>query len=153
MVEQELARLGLVLPKMPTAVASYVVYKIAGHMVFVSGQLPMLDGQLQYKGKIGKEFNVQQGADAARLCAQNILSALHHAVQGDWSRVKSVVRIGGFVNCGDSFEDHPKVINGASNLFVAVFGEEIGRHSRAAVGVNSLPLGAAVEVDAVFELA
>ena len=152
MVEQELAKLGLVLPALPTSVASYVIYKFASGMVFISGQLPMLDRQLQYKGKVGNELTVQQGADAARLCAQNILSALNNAIQGDWSRVKSVVRVGGFVNCDGAFEDHPKVINGASNLFVAVFGQEIGCHSRTAVGVNSLPLGAAVEVDAIFEL-
>ncbi len=153
MVEKELAKLGLVLPPLQDSVASYAVYKIVGNLVFVSGQLPMLDGQLQYKGRVGKEFTVQQGADAARLCAQNILSALNSAVNGGWSRVTSVVRVGGFVNCEASFIDHSKVINGASGLFLAVFGEKAGCHSRVAVGVNSLPLGAAVEVDAIFELA
>ena len=153
MVEKKLAHLGLVLPPLPSSVASYSIYKVVGNLVFVSGQLPMLDGQLQYKGRVGNEFTVQHGTDAARLCAQNILSALKSAVNGEWSRVASVVRVGGFVNCEASFMDHSKVINGASSLFLNVFGEQAGCHSRVAIGVNSLPLGAAVEVDAVFELA
>lgn len=152
MVEQELAKLGLVLPDLQKEIGVYIPYRVAGNLVFVTGRLPMLDGALQYKGKLGKDFSVPQGADAARLCAQHILSVIKNAVDGDWAKIKSVVRINGAINCEPSFEDHPKVMNGASNLFVAVFGEQIGKHTRTAIGVNSLPLGAAVEIDAIFEL-
>ena len=152
MVEQELAKLGLVLPDLPKEVGVYVPYKVAGNLVFVTGRLPMLDDALQYKGKIGKDLSVPQGADAARLCAQNILSVMKNVVEGDWAKIKSVVRINGALNCEPSFEDHPKVMNGASTLLVTVFGEQVGCHTRTAIGVNSLPLGAAVEIDAVFEL-
>jgi enamine deaminase RidA (YjgF/YER057c/UK114 family) len=152
MVEQELAKLGLVLPDMPREVSSYIQYRIAGSFIFITGRLPMLDGALQYKGKVGKDLTVQQGTDAARLCAQNLLSVVKHAVGGDWAKIKSIVRVNGAINCESSFEDHSKVMNGASNLLVAVFGEQVGCHTRTAIGVNSLPFGAAVEIDAVFEL-
>lgn len=152
MIEQELAKLGLVLPSLPKEIGVYVPYRVAGNLVFVTGRLPMLDEVLQYKGKIGKDLSVPQGTDAAKLCAQNILSVMKSAAGGDWAKIKSIVRINGAINCESSFEDHPKVMNGASNLLVAVFGEQIGKHTRTAIGVNSLPFGAAVEVNAIFEL-
>jgi enamine deaminase RidA (YjgF/YER057c/UK114 family) len=152
MIESRLQELGLVLPVMPGALANYVPFKIAGGMLYISGQLPMHEGVVQYKGKVGKDISVEQGVDAARLCALNILGVIKHATGGDWSKVKSVVRICGFVNCETNFQDHPKVINGASDLMVDIF-QENGRHARAAVGCNSLPKNASVEIEATIELA
>lgn len=152
MVEKELEKLGLVLPELPKAVALYAQYRISDTFIFISGQLPIFEGVLQYKGKVGKELSVPQGADAARLCAQNVLSVLKNAVAGEWGKIKSIVRINGFINSESSFENHPKVVDGASNLFIAAFGDQIGKHTRTAIGVNGLPLGAAVEIDAIFEL-
>lgn len=152
MVEERLKALGLVLPTLPSALANYVPFKIAGSMLYISGQLPMHDGALQYLGKVGKEISVAQGFDAARLCALNILWVIKYAIGGDWSKVKSIVRLGGFVNCEATFQEHSKVINGASDLMVEIF-QENGRHALAAIGCNSLPKNASVEVEATIELA
>lgn len=152
MVERELAKLGLVLPDYPKEIGVYIPYRVSGSLLFITGRLPILDNTLQYKGKIGKDLTIPQGTDAARLCAQNILTVVKKAVNGNWSKIKSVTRINGLINCESSFEDHSKVMNGASSLLVTVFGEQIGSHTRTAAGVNSLPLGAAVEIDAIFEL-
>ncbi len=152
MVEQELAKLGLVLPNPPKAIATYKQFLMTGNFVYVSGQLPLLDGVLQYKGTVGKDLSVPQGGDAARLCSLNILSIIRLAVDGDWSKIKSLIRINGFVNTESSFEHHSKVINCASELLLGVLGEEVGGHTRTSIGVSSLPLGAAVEIDAIFEL-
>ncbi len=151
MVEKKLEELGLVLPAMPKAVANYLAYKVVGNTVIISGQLPVRDGEFPYTGKIGKELSLEEGMNAARLCGLNILAHLKNAVDGDWNRVKQCVRLGGFVNAIDGFKDHPKVINGVSDLMVDVFGDK-GRHARAAVGVGSLPLNVCVEVEAMFEI-
>jgi enamine deaminase RidA (YjgF/YER057c/UK114 family) len=124
-------------------------YSIAGNMVIISGQLPLKEGEVTFKGKVGQDLSLEEGQAAARLCAINILTQLKMACAGDLTRVKQCVRLGGFVNCGPNFTDQPKVINGASDLMVDVFGNA-GRHARAAVGINALPLGAAVEVEAMF---
>jgi len=151
-IEQNLEKLGLVLPKAPVAIANYIPFVIQGDMVIISGQLPVREGHLHYKGKVGIDFSIEEGQDAARLCGLNILTQLKTACEDDLNRVEKCLRIGGFVNCSPDFTDQPKVINGVSDLMVDVFGPEIGRHARAAIGVNALPLGASVEVEALFRI-
>lgn len=148
-IDQKLSSLGIILPTPPQAVANYVPYAMAENMVIISGQLPIKDGEVAFKGKVGQDLSLEEGQAAARQCAINILTQLKVACDGDLGRVKRCVRLGGFVNCGPDYIDQPKVINGASDLMVEVFGEP-GRHARVAVGVNALPLGAAVEIEAAF---
>ena len=147
-VASRLEELGIALPDAPPPVANYVPYRIAGSLVFVSGQVST-GGSGLIVGQLGNSLSVEEGRAAARACAINLLAQLHSATQGDLDRVASVVRLGGFVNCTSEFSDHPAVINGASDLMVDVFGE-VGRHARTAVGCPSLPLGVAVEVDGTF---
>jgi len=148
-IDQKLASLDITLSAPPQAVANYVPFAMAGSMVIISGQLPMKEGLVIFKGKVGQDLSLEDGQAAARQCAINILTVLKAACGGNLGRVKQCVRLGGFVTCGPDFTDQPKVINGASDLMVEVFGEA-GRHARAAVGVNALPLGAAVEIEATF---
>jgi len=150
-IDSRLAELKIKLPEPPAPVASYVPYVVSGNMVFISGQVTMADGGLQYVGTIGKELTLEDGKSAARLCAINVLAQLR-AAAGDLDRVRRCVRLGVFVNAVPGYAQHPEVANGASDLIVEVFGDA-GRHSRAAVGAGSLPRNVAVEVDAVFELA
>jgi enamine deaminase RidA (YjgF/YER057c/UK114 family) len=150
-VLDKLSSLGIDLPAAPKAVANYLPATQAGDLVFVSGQLPMKDGQLAFKGKLGADVSVEDGYAAARQCTINALAALNGIIDGQWDRVAQVVRVGGFVASAEGFTDQPKVINGASDLVVEVFGDA-GRHARAAVGVSELPLGAAVEVEFTFRL-
>lgn len=151
-VLDKLTTLGITLPAPAAAVANYLPAVIAGDMVIVSGQLPLKDGKLTCTGKLGKDVSIEDGYAAARQCGINALAALNNVIAGDWSRVAQVVRLGGFVASAEGFTDQPKVINGASDFMVEVFGEQ-GRHARAAVGVAELPLGAAVEVEFSFRLA
>ncbi|MBX9977228.1 MAG: RidA family protein [Alphaproteobacteria bacterium] len=153
MVLANLQKSGIVLPTPASAVANYVGYQIMGKILVVSGQLPLMDGKLQYEGTLTttNTGDVDFGYQAARLCAINILAQVNQAIGGDWSKIKQCVRLGGFVACAADFKDHPRVINGASDLMVEILGGA-GRHARAAVGVSSLPLGANVEVEALFEL-
>lgn len=151
-IDARLAELGLVLPATAPALANYVPYTISDHLVFVSGQIGISDGKPQFLGKLGADMSVDEGYRAARLCGLNLIAQIKAACAGDLDRVRRVVRLGGFVNCTADFTDQPKVINGASDLMVEVFGD-IGRHARAAVGAPNLPLGVAVEVDGVFEIA
>ncbi len=150
-IEARLAELGVALPKAAAPVANYVPWVITGKLLFIAGQVTLVDGKAQYVGQLGREFGVEDGAKAARLCAINILAQVK-AATGELDRVARCVKLTGFVNATPDFKDHPKVVNGASDLMVEAFGES-GRHARAAVGVSGLPLGVAVEVDAVFELA
>jgi enamine deaminase RidA (YjgF/YER057c/UK114 family) len=147
-----LADLGLELPEIPAPVANFVPYARTGNLVFISGQVPLRDGKVCFVGKLGAGVSIDEGKEAARLCALYVLATLAHACGGDLDRVVRCVRLGGFVNAVPEFTEHPAVMNGASDLMVAVLGER-GRHARAAVGVGSLPLGVAVEVDAIFEIA
>ncbi|MFN3233639.1 MAG: RidA family protein [Alphaproteobacteria bacterium] len=147
-IAARLQELGIELPEPPKPVASYVPYVITGDLIFVSGQVPMDANGIQYRGIVGYDFSVEEAQDAARLCALNIVAQLSDALDGNLDRVTRVVRLGGFVRCTGDFTDQPKVINGASDLMVEIFGDT-GRHARAAVGVNALPVGVAVEVDAV----
>jgi enamine deaminase RidA (YjgF/YER057c/UK114 family) len=150
-IDSRIAELGIKLPEPPAPVASYVPYVVSGNLVFISGQVTMADGGLQYVGIVGKEISLEDGKAAARLCAINVLAQLRVAA-GDLDRVKRCVRLGVFVNAVPGYAQHPEVANGASDLMLEVFGDA-GRHSRASVGAGSLPRNVAVEVDAVFELA
>ena len=150
-IEARLEKLGISLPPAPAAVASYVPYVRTGDLVFVAGQIPISGGDIVYRGAVGAEVSVEDGAAAARLCALNIIAQVRAACDGELDRVVRCVRLGGYVNAGSDFVDHPKVVNGASELIVEVFGEA-GRHARIAVGASNLPLGVAVEIDAVFEV-
>jgi enamine deaminase RidA (YjgF/YER057c/UK114 family) len=149
--EQKLAALGLELPVAAAPVANYVGYTVSGKTVYISGQLPFRDGKIAYAGRLGAGVSVDDGYAAGRQCGLNILAQLKAACGGDLDRVARVLRLGGFVNSSPEFTDAPKCVNGASDLMVAVFGDA-GGHARAAVGVASLPAGAAVEVDAIVEL-
>ncbi|MFZ2871962.1 RidA family protein [Zavarzinia sp.] len=149
--DSRLAELGITLPVPAAPVANYVPFVVTGDLLFVSGQLPIgPDGLV--KGKLGNDLDAEAGNAAARLCAINLIAQAKIALGGDLSRVKRVVKLVAFIACNDAFTDQPKVANGASDLFVAVFGDA-GRHARSAVGTNALPLGAAVEVEAIFEIA
>lgn len=149
--DSKLAELGIVLPEPAAPVANYVPFVIVGNLVFISGQVSSTSDRL-IKGKLGADLSLEEGIEAARACGINLIAQLRTATRGDLDRVKRVVKLGGFVNCTPDFVDHPKVVNGASDLMVAVFGDA-GRHARAAVGSPSLPMGAAVEIDGVFEIA
>jgi len=151
-IDARLKDLGLTLPQAAAPAANYVPYVQSGNLVFVSGQITLENGDLKYVGRVGEDFNTEQAYEAAKLCGLNLIAQIKAACGGDLDRVTRVVRLGGFVNCTADFTDHPKVINGASDLMAEVFGE-VGKHARAAVGVNTLPLGVAVEVDGVFEVA
>ncbi len=151
-IQTKLEEMGLSLPKVAAPAANYVPYVVSGTMIYVSGQIPFLNGEKMHLGRVGENLSTEDGAKAAQACALNILAQVHEAVDGDWSKVKRCVKLGGFVNCTPDFTDQPVVINGASNLIGEVLGEA-GKHARFAVGAPSLPLGVAVEIDAVFELA
>ena len=150
-VEARLKDLGVVVPEGPTPIANYVPFTVSGTTAYISGQGTFKDGKLQFIGKLGREFTIEEGQQAARLCAVNVLAQLRKACGGDLDRVVRVLRVGGFVNSMPDFTQQPKVINGASDLFVEAFGEA-GRHARTAVGVPVLPDDIAVEVDAIFEI-
>ncbi len=150
-IEDNLKKLKITLPKAADPVGSYVATKITGKLLFVSGQISINQSGELIKGKLGKDMNVQNGYDAAKRCALNILSQVKKACNNDFSKIKSCIKLTGFVNSTDDFIDQPKVINGASDLISSALGDA-GKHSRAAVSANSLPLGVAVEVDAIFEL-
>lgn len=143
-VEKRLEVLGIRLPEVSKPVASYVPYVVFGNFVFVSGNLPFESGELKIKGRLGEGVSLEEGIRAARICAVNALASLKHAV-GDLDKVAAIVRVEGFVASTPEFDQHPKVVNGASELIVQVFGEK-GVHSRFAVGCASLPLGAPVEI-------
>jgi enamine deaminase RidA (YjgF/YER057c/UK114 family) len=149
--EENLKKLGIMLPKAPQPVGVYAAYKKINKLVFISGQISLRSNGDLIKGKIGLNLTLEQGAEAAQVCAINILSQVKLACEGNLNKVINCIKITGFVNSSDDFVDQPKVINGASELLVKVF-EENGTHSRAAVSVNSLPLGAAVEIEAIFEI-
>ena len=149
--EDNLKKNNILLPKAADPVGSYVASKIIGKLLYISGQISMdAEGKL-IKGKVGKDLDVDKGYKAAERCALSIVSQAKKACDNDLSKIKSCVKLTGFVNSTDDFTDQPKVINGASDLIASVFGDS-GMHTRAAVSVNSLPLGVSVEVDAIFEL-
>lgn len=150
-IAETLQELGLELPSAAAPAANYVPYVISGKQIFISGQIPFLNGQAMHQGRVGDDLTVEQGAQAAKACALNILAQADAAVDGDWSKIKRLVKLGGFVQAVADFKDQPEVINGASDLFVEVLGDA-GRHARFAVSAADLPRGVAVEIDAIFEL-
>ena len=149
--EDKLKELNIRLPKAPSPVGAYVAFKKIDKLLFISGQLPIdIDGKM-IKGKIGKNLTLEEGQKAAKLCVLNIIAQAKNAMDGDLNKVKNCIKITGFVNSTDNFIDQPKIINPASETLSSVFGNN-GKHARAAVSANSLPLGAAVEIDAIFEV-
>ena len=148
-IEERLAALGLELPRPPTPIANFLPFRVQGELAFLAGQVNEWNGTVPYIGKLGREFGLEEGQKAAQLCALNLLACLKLACEGDLNRVRRCVRVGGFVNCMPEYEFVPMVINGASDLFAAVLGDD-GLHARTAVGVTSLPRRAAVEVEALF---
>jgi len=150
-IEKKIKELGLSLPQATDPVGSYVATKISGKFLFISGQISIDDKGTLIKGKLGKDLNTEDGYQAAKRCGLSIIAQAKKACDGDLSRIKSCVKLTGFVNSTEDFTDQPKVINGASELIVSILGES-GMHTRAAVSTNSLPLGVSVEVDAIFEI-
>ncbi|KAF4693248.1 hypothetical protein FOZ60_011474 [Perkinsus olseni] len=155
--ESRISSLGITLPSGATPLANYVPYRKSGHLVFVSGQLPKEvkeDGSAFLPPRVnsGESCTVEEGQAAAKACGLNMIAQVKEACGGDLSKVKSVVKVEAFVNSTPDFVDQPKVINGCSDLLVAVFGEDVGRHSRFAIGCSSLPMGVAVEIGGVFEV-
>lgn len=150
-IDARLAELGITLPSSVPPAANYVPWTRSGNLLFISGQVPTRDGKDLHSGKLGAGISLEQGQEAARLCAVNILAQVKAALDGDLDRVVRCLRLTGFVNASPDFGDQPRVVNGASDLMVEVFGDA-GRHARAAVGAGSLPRGVCVEVDAIFEV-
>ena len=149
--EKKIKDLNINLPEAKAPVGNYVATKIVGKLLYISGQISIDEKGELIKGKVGKELDTEQAYQAAKRCGLSIVSQAKNACEGDLSKIKSCIKLTGFVNSIDSFTDQPKVINGASDLMASIFGEA-GMHTRAAVSTNSLPLGVAVEVDAIFEL-
>jgi enamine deaminase RidA (YjgF/YER057c/UK114 family) len=151
-IEATLAELAITLPRPMQPIANYVPYVVTGNLVVVSGQVPAVDGKIAVTGKVSGNVSLDQGKEAARLCFINVLVHLKAACLGDLDRVRRVVRLGGFIACPSEFTQQALVMNGASDLAIAVFGEAIGRHARTTIGVPSLPADAAVEVEGLFEI-
>ena len=149
--EKKIKELKIVLPEPKSPVGSYMATKIVGKLLFVSGQISINENGELIKGKIGQELTTEDGYNAAKRCGLSIISQVKNACNGDLSKVKSCVKLNGFVNSNENFIEQPKVINGASDIIASIFGNA-GMHTRAAVSTNSLPLGVSVEVDAIFEL-
>lgn len=150
-INDKLKSLNIEIPPAPKPVGAYVAYKNINNIVYISGQLPIdVNGKIN-KGKVGSDLTTEQGQIAAKLCCINLIAQLKTACNGDLNKVKNCIKITGYVNSTDTFVDQPKIINGASELLVSVFGEN-GKHARAAVSVNSLPLGGSVEIDGIFEI-
>ena len=150
-IEKKLKELSIELPKAPDPVGAYVAFIKVNNLLFISGQLPISNDGKMIKGQIGKDLTLEDGLQASKLCVINILAQAKKALNGDLNNIKNCVKITGFVNSTDDFKDQPKVINPASETLSAVFGDK-GKHARVAISANSLPLGAAVEIDAIFEI-
>ena len=150
-IDDKLKELNISLPKAPDPVGAYVAFKKVDKLLFISGQLPIDINGKMIKGKIGKDLTLDEGQKASKLCIVNILAQAKKAMNGDLNKIKNCIKITGFVNSTDNFTDQPKIINPASETLSLVFGNN-GKHSRVAISTNSLPLGAAVEIDAIFEV-
>ena len=149
--DDKIKELKIILPDAKSPVGNYIATKISGKMLFISGQISIDENGQLIKGKVGKDLSTNEGYNAAKRCALSIISQVKKACDDDLSKIKSCIKLTGFVNSADDFTEQPKVINGASDLIASVFGDA-GMHTRAAVSTNSLPLGVSVEVDAIFEL-
>ena len=150
-IDAELKKLNIQIPKAPDPVGAYVAFKKTKNLLFISGQLPISSDGKIVKGTVGKDLTLEDAQKASKLCVINILAQVKKALDGDLNKVKNCIKITGFVNSTNDFIDQPKVINSASETLSVIFGD-IGKHARAAVSTNSLPLGAAVEIDAIFEI-
>ena len=150
-ITTKLQELGYDLPNAPAPAANYVPYVISGSHIYISGQVPFVDGKPAFIGRLGETISEEDGIKAAQVCALNILAQANAALGGEWGEIKRLIKLGGFVNCTPDFTNHPKIINGASDLMVTTMGKA-GQHTRFAVGATSLPFGVAVEIDAIFEL-
>src|SRR5215213_11000983 len=154
MIEEKIRSLGIELSDAPASSGSYVQVVITGNLIFVSGQIPVEPGSIpmdvKFKGKVGKDISLEEGQEAARLCTINALAQLKYTL-GSLDKIRKFVKVSGFVNCDDSFKNHPQVINGASDFIVQLFGEK-GRHSRSAIGASSLPLDSSVEIEFIVEI-
>lgn len=150
-IDGQLQALGIVLPVPAKPLASYLPWRNCGNLVFISGQLPLIDGKPLWPGTVPSNVSIESAMEAARQCAIHIIAHLRDACRGDLDRVAGIVKLTGFVASTAQFADHPRIINGASDLMLAVFGDQ-GRHARAAVGVASLPMGSSVEIEAIAEL-
>ena len=150
-VDSRLAELGIEVPDPAAPAANYVGHVVVGNLVFVAGQIPIKDGQIAFTGKLGADVGLEDGQAAARLCAINIIAQLKKACGGDLDRVRRIVKLGAFVNSTADFGDQPEVVNGASDLIVAIFGDK-GLHARAAISAGALPRNVAVEIDAIAEI-
>jgi enamine deaminase RidA (YjgF/YER057c/UK114 family) len=150
-IAARLRELSIKLPPPRQPIANYIPTRVSGALLFVAGQVPFIDGKYPFVGKLGDTVSIADGQNAARLCAINVISQLNQQLGGDLDRVRACVRLGGFVNATPDFAEHPKVVNGASDLIVEVFGDA-GRHARTAVGCGSLPNNVAVEIEAIFEI-
>lgn len=151
LIESRLRELQISLPEPAAPAANYVPYVVSGSLVHIAGQVPLSGKGLEFQGKVGTEVSLEEAKQAARLCGLNIIAQAQAATGGNLDRVRRIVKLGGFVNCAPDFDQHPAVINGASDLMVDVFGDK-GRHARFAVGAPSLPFNVAVEIDAVIEI-
>ena len=149
--EKKIKDLDINIPNIAIPLANYVPYKIIDKILYVSGQAPIEKGSVIYKGKVGEDITEEEGIEAAKLCCINIISALKSAINNDWEKLDGFIKLGGFINCNANFINHPQIINGASDLLVKIFGEQ-GKHTRFAVGSNSLPMNISVEIDAVIKL-
>lgn len=152
LIDARLAELNIELPKAAVPLAAYVPAVRTGNQLFISGQVPLWNGELRHVGKLGAGYSIEEGREAARVCALNILAQAKLALNGDLDRVTRIVKLVGFVNSTGDFNDQPKVINGASELMMEIFGDA-GKHARSAVSAASLPFGVAVEIEAVIEVA
>ena len=150
-INDRIKELDIILPQAKPPVGSYVATKITGNLLFISGQISIDENGKLIKGKVGKDLSVDDGYNAAKRCGLSIVAQAKEACDGDLSKIKSCIKLTGFVNSTDDFTDQPKVINGASDLIASIF-DKAGMHTRAAISTNSLPLGVSVEVDAIFEL-
>ena len=149
--DKNIKDLDIIIPDIAIPIANYVPYKLINNILYISGQAPSKDGNMIYKGKVGVDIGEEEGIKAAELCCINIIAILKNVINTDWECLDSFVKLGGFVNCKEDFTNHPKIINGASDLLVNIFGER-GKHARFAVGSSSLPMNVAVEIDAIIKI-
>jgi len=150
-IEEKIKTLNIKLPQPKAPVGAYVATKIVGKLLYISGQISIDENSKLITGKIGKDLNLEEGYRAAERCGLSIIAHVKNACEGDLDKIKTCIKLTGYVNSADDFKDQPKIINGASDIIARIF-EKKGEHTRAAVSVNSLPLGVAVEIDAIFEL-
>jgi enamine deaminase RidA (YjgF/YER057c/UK114 family) len=150
LIEKKLKELNIQIPTAPSPVGNYLAFRISGNKIYISGQLPIDKNGIMIKGKIGNELTEEDGKKAALLCMLNSIGHLKNAIK-DLNKVKSCIKINGYINSENNFENHPSLLNSASDLLVKIFGEK-GKHARAVVGVSSLPLNAAVEIETIFEI-